>query len=126
MTNARALTIWGREFELPVKYPSTDNVQLIDQLDDSLDELLRNKKLIKKAKAAVEDYCKEKVLEDDENQKKDNIFSYILPQYIFVKEGTKGVKIALVCRYRYDEEHGLMIVFDSDGNYIIGGQDMPF
>ena len=87
---------------------------------------MRNKKLIKKAKAAVEDYFKEKLLEDDENQKKDNIFSYILPQYIFVKEGTKGVKIALVCRYRYDEEHGLMIVFDNDGNYIIGGQDMPF
>ena len=56
--------------------------------------------------------------------KKDNIFSYVKPDYLFVKNETKYHKVALMCKYRYDEEHGLTVVFDSEGKVTVGDQDI--
>ena len=43
-----------------------------------------------------------------------NIFRYVMPRTPFVTE-TKGARrVALLCDYRYDEEHGIAVVFDNE------------
>jgi len=79
--------------------------------------------LIEKSKAKVEAYCREKVLEDDENEKKDNVFSYVKPEYLFVKR-EENPRVIMMCKYRYDLEHGLAVVFSLDSNIVVGSQDM--
>ena len=60
---------------------------------------------------------------DDENKKKDNILSYVKPEYIFVKR-EDNPRILILCKYRYDLEHGLAIVFSPDGSIVVGPQDI--
>ena len=60
----------------------------------------------------------------NENQKKDNIFSYIKPEYLFVVRDEKKPRLALICKYRYDPEHGLAIVFTTDGKASVKTQDL--
>ena len=63
-------------------------------------------------------------MSDDENAKIDNIFSYIKPECLFVKRDKGNPKIAMMCKYRYDLEHGLAVVFSSDGEVTVGMQDI--
>ena len=69
--------------------------------------------------------CKIKYLclADNENNRKDNIFSYIKPEYLFVKREDHP-RVALMCKYRYDMEHGLAVVFAADGGITVGTQDI--
>ena len=79
---------------------------------------------LQKARKQVEIYCKRDVEADDKNYKKDNIFSYIKPEYLFVKHDEVHPRVALMCKYRYDLEHGLAIVFSADGDVSVGIQDI--
>lgn len=79
---------------------------------------------LEQAKKSVEKFCKDQVKRDKENDKKDNIFSYVKPEYVFVKRDEKQPRVALMCKYRYDLEHGLAIVFSSDGKISVGSQDI--
>ena len=63
-------------------------------------------------------------MNDDENPIKDNIFSYIKPECLFVKRDKESSRIAMMCKYRYDLEHGLAVVFSSDGEVTVGMQDI--
>ena len=58
------------------------------------------------------------------NIKKDNIFSYIKPDYLFVKRDDECPRVALMCKYRYEPENGLAIVYSSDGKAKVGIQDI--
>ena len=72
---------------------------------------------------AVEKYCRDLLIEDVDNGKKDNIFSYVKPEYLFVKHEDKP-RVAIMCKYRYDMEHGLAVVFSADGDISVGPQDI--
>ena len=79
---------------------------------------------IEQSKAKVECFCREQIENDENNLKKDNIFSYIKPEYLFVKNEKENTRVALMCKYKYDLEHGLAVVFFKDGNIIAGLQDI--
>ena len=91
---------------------------------DALDKFISNDKWIANAKKDVEKHCKKQVLRDDGNQKKDNIFSYIKPEAVFIKRDKTKPRVALMCKYRYDPEHGLAVVFDTNGKVTVGTQDI--
>lgn len=124
MTNILKLTIWGREFSLPVEYDCYEGETVTKEQMAALKGFSFHQNRIDDAKKSVEKYCREKVLEDDENQKKDNVFSYIKPEYLFVKRDKNFPRVAIMCKYRYDPEHGLAIVFTHDGKTIVGIQDI--
>ena len=79
---------------------------------------------IEDSKKKVEAFCRDDVKGDDENQKKDNIFSYIKPESIFVKRDKENPRVAIMCKYRYDPEHGIAVVFAHDGKVTVGIQDI--
>lgn len=124
MTETLRLTIWDRDFTLPIEYECYTDERVTRQQKKAAKRFFDHKEWIEASKTNVEEYCREQVLEDDENQKKENIFSYIKPEYLFIKRDAKAPRIALMCKYRYDLEHGLAIVFSYDGNVTIGVQDI--
>ena len=117
------INIWGRDFNLPVKYRCYHNGEVSETQVDALKNLVSDRERIDYSKNYVVEYCEHDVLQDDENDKKDNIFSYIMPEYIFVDENDEGPNVAFMCKYRYDLEHGLAVVFSYDGDTFICIQD---
>ncbi len=118
------ITIWGRLFTLPVEYDCYEGEEITEAQIQALKQFRTHTEWIEQSKSAVENYCKEQVMSDDENNKKDNIFSYIKPECLFVKRDKENPRIALMCKYRYDLEHGLAVVFSSDGEVAVGLQDI--
>lgn len=123
MINTLDIKIWGREFNLPVKYDCYKGEEVTEEQENAIAEFNNRQDLIEVSKSIIEDYCKDQVKEDNENLKKDNIFSYIKPEYLFVKREDKP-RILMMCKYRYDLEHGLAVVFTTEGNVLVGSQDM--
>ena len=117
------INIWNRAFELPVEYDCFSNEKVTDSQINALNDFLKNKVLLDKAKSSIEEYCKKNLDEDKENKNKDNIFTYIIPHYIYVKRDEKP-RVALMCKYKYDMEHGLAVVFHSNGKIEVGLQDI--
>ena len=85
---------------------------------------MKHTEWITESKPYIEAFCRGQLEADPENKKKDNIFSYIKPDYLFVKRDKSHPRVALMCKYRYDPEHGLAVVFARDGTVTVGFQDM--
>jgi len=107
-----------------IMYACYENEEVTTVQIQALKRFVAHPEWIKQSKSIVEKYCKKQVMEDAENSKKSNIFSYIKPDYLLVKRDTINPRVALMCDYRYDEEHGLAVVFSSDGEVTVGIQDI--
>ena len=119
-----SIEIWERQFDLNVVFDCYSGESVTQEQLDALNKFISNSKWIANAKKDVEKYCKKQVLRDDGNQKKDNIFSYIKPEAVFIKRDKTKPRGALMCKYRYDPEHGLAVVFDTNGKVTVGAQDI--
>ena len=114
MINELELTIWGRQFLLPVEYEMFEDDIVTD----------KQKEAIENSKNDIELYCKAQVMSDKMNEKKDNIFSYVKPDYLFIEQNDQEPSVALMLNYRYDPEHGLAVVYKLNGEVMIGNQDI--
>ncbi|MBQ2794298.1 MAG: hypothetical protein IJF05_06355 [Clostridia bacterium] len=124
MINTLDITIWSRAFSLPVEYDCYEGETVTREQIEAIQRFIKHMEWLEQAKKSVEKFCKDQVKRDKENDKKDNIFSYVKPEYVFVKRDEKQPRVALMCKYRYDLEHGLAIVFSSDGKISVGSQDI--
>ena len=124
MTETLTLNIWDREFTLPVEYDCYKGEKITDEQRAAVKNFSGHMEWIEASKLHIVEYCREQVLEDEDNQKKDNIFSYIKPDYLLVKRDAENPRVAMMCKYRYDPEHGLAVVFSYDGEINIGIQDI--
>lgn len=124
MTETLKLTIWDREFTLPIEYDCYKGEKITKAQKSAVKTFAGHKDWIDESKPSVEEFCREQVMEDEENQKKDNIFSYIKPEYLFIKRDAENPRVAMMCKYRYDPEHGLAIVYSADGEVTVGIQDI--
>lgn len=110
--NKKAITIWGREFELDLIYktysgeePSICQYTAADELDSSV---------IDAAKEEVEKYIVKYNQQQLESKMVDNIFKYVIPKAIYVPQVEGHKIIAVMCYYKLDMEHGLAIVFEDN------------
>lgn len=124
MIESLDIIIWGRKFILPVEYDCYEGEEVTKEQLQAFRKFKSHTEWIEHSKIIVEDYCREQVMSDEENAQKDNIFSYIKPECLFVKRDKKNPRIAMMCKYRYDLEHGLAVVFTFDGEVAVGMQDM--
>ena len=124
MTKTLDLIIWGRQFSLPIEYDCYAGESVTEEQIAALEVFASHEDWIQKAKRQVEAYCKKRVMEDAQNEKKNNIFSYIKPEALFVKRDEGHPRVALMCKYRYDPENGLAVVFNAKGNATVGAQDI--
>lgn len=124
MIESLEVSVWGRSFTLPIEYDCYEGEEVTEAQIHALKHFKSHTEWIEKSKSIVENYCKEQVMSDEDSTKKDNIFSYIKPECLFVKRDKDNPRIAMMCKYRYDLEHGLAVVFSSDGKVTIGIQDI--
>lgn len=124
LTKKVNINIWDRDFNLPIEYDCYKGETILDEQIDALNKFISNLDIIGKSKEKVVKYCKKEVAADDKNEKKDNIFSYIKPDYIFVKRDKKDPRVAIMCKYKYDPENGIAVVFTSKDKISVGLQDI--
>lgn len=120
----KQVLLWGRLFSIPIEFDCYEGDRVTKEQINTLERLITNQNWLEKSKDYIEKYCKNDVMEDNDNHKKDNIFSYIKPEYLLVKRDKENQKIALMCKYRYDLEHGLAVVFSPNGEVTVGIQDI--
>ena len=118
------LTIWGREFELRVTFDCFDNEEVLPIQEQALEAFLKAEAAIEDSKKRVENY----ILNDDyaelETASVDNIFKYVIPTDIYLPRTPDTRTAALLCDYRFDEEHGIAIVFENEKFKEIDTQDI--
>lgn len=124
MTECIAINIWERDFNLPVDFDCVENETASKDQRKALEAFLVNRKMLDEAEPVLVQYCRNEVEKDKGNKKKENIFSYVKPESIFIKRENGHPRVALLCRYRYDEEHGLALVFWPEGRITVGSQDI--
>ena len=124
MIDTLKLIIWDREFSLPIEYDCYKGEKVTKEQKTAATNFAKHKDWIDASKSKVEEFCKEQVLEDIDNQKKDNIFSYIKPDYLYIKRDAENPRVVMMCKYRYEPEHGLAIVYSADGEVTVGIQDI--
>ena len=115
------IRIWNRDFDLKVLYDCYAGEQILDEQKEALNKFSSDKNTIELSRGFVEKYCLRNNKDEIGADEIDNIFKYVLPESIFVK---RDCRVAILCKYRFDAEHGIAIVF-KDGKFDeIGNQDI--
>lgn len=116
-----SMKIWNRDFDLKVLYDCYAGEAILEEQKKALKKFSADKKLIESSKIIVEKYCLDQDKDEIGADKIDNIFKFVLPETVFVK---RDCRIALICKYKFDKEHGIAIVY-KDGKFDeIGNQDI--
>ena len=116
--------MWGREFDLRVVFDCFDDEELLPIQEQALEAFLKADAAIENSKKQVENY----ILNDDyaelETDSIDNIFKYVIPTDIYLPRTPEIRTAAILCDYRFDEEHGIAVVFENEQFKEIGEQDI--
>ena len=123
--NKISLTIWGRSFELPVAFDCYEGEEVLQAQYDALNELCNAQITIEEAKSNVEKYCVELNAKEIGAQRIDNIFKYVMPTGVFVRRSNSADRfVGLICKYRFNPEDGLVVLFKNGAFYEIGTSDI--
>ena len=115
------IRIWDRDFDLNIIYDCYKGEDVLEAQKEALKSFLANKGMIAASKTDVESYCLNHNRADIGSNTIDNIFKYVIPESILVK---RDGCVAIMCRYRYDEEHGIAVVFSDGKVKEVGSQDI--
>ena len=118
------LTIWGREFDLRVVFDCFDDEEVLPIQERALEAFLKAEIAIEDSKKQVENYIFNDEYAEIETDSIDNIFKYVIPTDIYLPRTPEIRTAALLCDYRFDEEHGVAIVFENEKFKEIGTQDI--
>ena len=114
------IKIWNRDFDLKVLYDCYTGEEILDEQREALKKFYSDKKMIESSKAEVETYCLSQNKDEIGSDEIDNIFRFVMPESIFVK---RDCRVAIMCRYKFDTEHGIAVVF-KDGKLLeVGSAD---
>ena len=121
MTLMLNIKIWNRDFDLNVIYDCYAGEEILDEQKAALNKFLSDNKTIDSSKADVEKYCLSQNKYEIGADAIDNIFKYVMPEEIFVK---RDGRVAILCKYKFDEEHGIAIVYKDNAIDGVGSQDI--
>lgn len=119
----KKLLIWNREFDLRVVFDSYDEEVLPIQ-ERALEAFLKAENTIQESKKQLEKYILNDEYAEIEGNSIDNIFKYVIPTDIYIPRTPETRTVALLCDYRFNEEHGIAVVFENEQFKEIGEQDI--
>ena len=122
MNKTTKINVWGRSFELKIFFDVYENENILDNQKEALYSFVNNADHILGAYRELEVYCLEKD-GDLIGNSISNIFKYVMPTSLFIIRDEKIHKVALLCNYRFDEEHGIALFFENEKLIKIGTQD---
>jgi hypothetical protein len=124
LMNKQKITIWGREFELDIVFDCYKGESVLPAQTDALDKFLKKEELINLAKSSVESYCIKRDSELIGATAIDNIFKYVIPESIYIQRAKDDKHIVgLMCKYKFDIDNGLAVVFENEKFKTVGTQD---
>ena len=118
----KKMTIWGREFNIKVIFDVFTGEEILDEQKETLEAFCNVAKKLLADSKDIEEYCL-KHNKKEIGQSISNIFKYVIPTSLLIKRDSPKHVVALLCNYRFDEEHGLAIVFENEKLLRIGSQD---
>lgn len=117
------LNIWGRNFDLPMSVKTFKGKEPTDVQKEAVAKFEANTDMIGTAQNEVEKYVLANGLKENGIDKIDNIFKYVIPKAIVVPKSKNRV-IGLICNFKFDDEHGLAVVFENEKFKKVGAQDI--
>ena len=114
--------LWGREFSLSQSYLCDSDEDVLDSQQEAVQALIAAWNEVEQSKAAVEKYCLEHD-GDATGEKVENIFKYVMPTELLALRDQSEHKVALLCNYRFDPEHGIAVVFKNEKFLKVTPQD---
>lgn len=122
--NKAKLQIWGREFEMEVKYDCYAGEAVLEAQEDALKAFLKSDGVIMASLEMVKDYCLAQNKNDIGESGIPNIFQYVAPKYLYVARSMDRHLVAIMCNYKFDPENGIAVVFENEQFHKIGKQDI--
>ena len=118
------MTIWDRAFELSVVYECYPGEEVLESQRESFAMLEANGKEVADSLEAVKEYVRETSAGQLGEDCIENIFRYVMPKMIFVPHTPKHRIAAILCNYKFDMEHGIVVVFEEGKLKEIGPEDI--
>lgn len=118
----KKINVWGRNFDLDVIFEVYKGEEVFDIQQEALDAFISAADNLLGSCEELKKYCIEKDA-DLIGDSISNIFKYVIPKSLYIKRNTKKRTVALLCNYRFDEEHGLALIFENEKLTHIGTQD---
>ena len=122
MNNKIDLTIWGRRFELPYVYQNYSGEEVLSNQESTVEQLANVD--FQEAMEAVKRYILKHNKEDLAEDSISNLFKYVIPKRILIPRESEKRVFAIMCKYKFDMEHGLAIVFENEKFVAVGLQDI--
>ena len=117
------ITIWDREFNLPVDFDIRDDEDVTSIQIEAVKKFISSKENINHSIYEVVDYCSKKNPREFKFDNKGNIFKYVIPKYLFVPNDKHNRIVAIMCNYKFDQDNGIAVVFKNEKFSSIGNQD---
>ncbi len=121
------IEIDNREYILPIEYDCYDDEEISDNQIFAIErfktDIFNWEKMVEKVLYYCESDFKRNNVDDID---KNDILSFLKPEYLYVlrDDDREYSRVALMCKYKYDLEHGLAIVFSKEGDIEVGIQDI--
>ncbi len=122
--NKCKMSIWEREFELPLMYECYTGEEVLENQKEAFAMFEDNAKEVAGSLDQVKKYVKKTGAAQLAGDEIENIFKYVMPKSIFVPHSKKHHTVAIMCNYKFDMEHGIAVVFENGQFKKIGSQDI--
>lgn len=108
------MNIWGREFNLEVYFKKYQGKELTEMQKESYESFVEknvvNEQSLKKLTSFIEKEYKDNLQE----RNIENIFKYVIPKMIYVPNKSQKRTVALLCNFKFENEHGLALVYENE------------
>lgn len=122
--NKYKLSIWGRNFELPLLYECYHDEEVIESQREAFAMFEANSAAVAASLEHVKNYVETDEFARLNGDKIENIFKYVMPKEIFVPHTEKHRNVAIMCNYKFDIEHGIAVLFENGQSKKVGPQDI--
>ena len=109
----KEMKIWGREFVIKIIYDVYSDEEVLSEQKEALEAFLKDSERLLSDSTEVKKYC----IKNNRKEIGDsisNVFKYVIPTSLLIIRDEEKHKVALLCNYRFDEEHGLALIFENE------------
>lgn len=122
MTDIIHICFWNKIIQLPLEFDCYKGEEITEEQIKALGRFVAHPEWIRSSKNSVQEFCNKCALGKGEESRK--VEECIIPEAVYVKRDDKCPRVAILCKFRYDLEHGLAMVFDYEGAVHVGIQDI--
>lgn len=108
------MNIWGRDFNLEVYYKKYQGEEVTETQKDSYENFIEAGTEIEQSLRKLTSYIEKEYGTQLQEKKIENIFKYVIPKIIFIPNNCEKRTVALLCNFKFDNEHGLALVYENE------------